>query len=62
MIDAMGDKSTAKATMIKAGVPVVPGSKGLLKDLEDAQEDRASATARSSAATRRSSRNAPPRS
>jgi acetyl-CoA carboxylase biotin carboxylase subunit len=38
MIDAMGDKATAKATMIKAGVPVVPGSKGLLKDLEDAKK------------------------
>ncbi|MCF8257771.1 MAG: acetyl-CoA carboxylase biotin carboxylase subunit [Flavobacteriales bacterium] len=37
MIEAMGDKATAKATMIKAGVPVVPGSKGLLKDLEDAR-------------------------
>lgn len=35
-IDAMGDKSNAKATMIKAGVPVVPGSEGLLKDLDDA--------------------------
>ena len=29
---AMGDKSTAKATMIRAGVPTVPGSDGLLKD------------------------------
>lgn len=38
MIEAMGDKATAKATMIKAGVPVVPGSKGLLKDLEDAKK------------------------
>lgn len=37
MIDAMGDKSSAKDTMIKAGVPVVPGSTGLLKDLEDAK-------------------------
>ena len=26
MINAMGDKITAKETMIKAGVPVVPGS------------------------------------
>nr|GFC84286.1 biotin carboxylase [Tanacetum cinerariifolium] len=26
MINQMGDKATAKATMIKAGVPVVPGS------------------------------------
>ncbi len=38
MIDAMGDKATAKATMIKAGVPTVPGSKGLLKDFEDAKK------------------------
>jgi acetyl-CoA carboxylase biotin carboxylase subunit len=37
MIDGMGDKASAKATMEKAGVPVVPGSKGLLKDLEDAK-------------------------
>lgn len=41
MIEAMGDKATAKATMIKAGVPVVPGSKGLLKDLEDARKTAA---------------------
>lgn len=31
-IRKMGDKITAKETMIKAGVPVVPGSDGLLKD------------------------------
>ena len=31
-IRKMGDKITAKDTMIKAGVPVVPGSDGLLKD------------------------------
>ncbi|HMV22833.1 MAG TPA: acetyl-CoA carboxylase biotin carboxylase subunit [Saprospiraceae bacterium] len=31
-IRKMGDKVTAKETMIKAGVPVVPGSDGLLKD------------------------------
>lgn len=37
MIDAMGDKASAKGTMIKAGVPVVPGSPGLLKDLADAK-------------------------
>ncbi|PCI98701.1 MAG: acetyl-CoA carboxylase biotin carboxylase subunit [Flavobacteriales bacterium] len=36
MIDGMGDKASAKSTMEKAGVPVVPGSKGLLKDLADA--------------------------
>lgn len=32
---SMGDKITAKETMIKAGVPVVPGSKRLLKDVKD---------------------------
>jgi acetyl-CoA carboxylase biotin carboxylase subunit len=36
-IDAMGDKSNAKDTMIKAGVPCVPGSAGLLTDLEVAK-------------------------
>ena len=36
-IAAMGDKATAKATMIKAGVPCIPGSEGLLKDVEDAK-------------------------
>ena len=30
-IDKMGDKATAKATMQAAGVPVVPGSEGLLE-------------------------------
>jgi acetyl-CoA carboxylase biotin carboxylase subunit len=30
----MGDKITAKETMIKAGVPCVPGSDGLLKDVK----------------------------
>lgn len=34
MIRKMGDKVTAKETMIKAGVPVVPGSDGLLKDIK----------------------------
>ena len=38
-IDGMGDKATAKATMIKAGVPCIPGSKGLLKDLDDAYKN-----------------------
>lgn len=33
-IRKMGDKITAKETMIKAGVPVVPGSGGLLKDVK----------------------------
>lgn len=38
MIDGMGDKSSAKKTMKKAGVPVVPGSDGLLKNLTDARQ------------------------
>jgi acetyl-CoA carboxylase biotin carboxylase subunit len=33
-IRKMGDKITAKETMINAGVPVVPGSGGLLKDVK----------------------------
>lgn len=33
-IRQMGDKVTAKETMIKAGVPVVPGSDGLVKDIK----------------------------
>ncbi|TSJ46660.1 acetyl-CoA carboxylase biotin carboxylase subunit [Fluviicola chungangensis] len=37
-IAGMGDKATAKATMIAAGVPCIPGSTGLLKDLDDARE------------------------
>ena len=37
MINAMGDKITAKETMIKAGVPVVPGGEGLLKNLDEAK-------------------------
>ena len=38
MINAMGDKVTAKETMIKAGVPVVPGVEGLLRDVDHAKE------------------------
>ncbi|MEL7160438.1 MAG: biotin carboxylase N-terminal domain-containing protein, partial [Bacteroidota bacterium] len=34
-IRKMGDKITAKDTMIKAGVPVVPGDGALLKSVED---------------------------
>lgn len=34
-IDGMGDKSNAKDTMKKAGVPTIPGSDGLLTDLEE---------------------------
>jgi acetyl-CoA carboxylase biotin carboxylase subunit len=35
MIRSMGDKITAKETMIKAGVPVIPGSEGLLNSVEE---------------------------
>ncbi|MEL6131917.1 MAG: acetyl-CoA carboxylase biotin carboxylase subunit [Bacteroidota bacterium] len=38
VINAMGDKSTAKASMIAAGVPVVPGSDGLLSSVQEALE------------------------
>jgi acetyl-CoA carboxylase biotin carboxylase subunit len=37
MINGMGDKITAKETMIKAGVPVVPGGEGLLQSLDEAK-------------------------
>lgn len=37
MINAMGDKITAKQTMINAGVPVVPGVEGLLEGVEHAK-------------------------
>ncbi|MBC6607804.1 acetyl-CoA carboxylase biotin carboxylase subunit [Hymenobacter sp. BT188] len=36
MINSMGDKASAKATMKKAGVPTIPGSEGLLDSLQDA--------------------------
>ena len=35
MINAMGDKANAKATMRKSGVPVVPGSDGLISSAEE---------------------------
>ena len=38
MINKMGDKITAKETMIKAGVPVVPGGEGLLESIEQSKE------------------------
>lgn len=38
MINAMGDKASAKSTMIAAGVPCVPGSEGLLESVEQAKE------------------------
>ena len=37
MINSMGDKITAKDSMIRAGVPVVPGGEGLLKDVDHAK-------------------------
>ncbi len=36
MINQMGDKASAKATMKEAGVPTIPGSEGLLESLEEA--------------------------
>ena len=38
MIEKMGDKATAKSTMIEAGVPCVPGSEGILEDFEQAKK------------------------
>jgi acetyl-CoA carboxylase biotin carboxylase subunit len=36
-ITAMGDKSTAKKTMQRAGVPTIPGSRGLVADEDEAK-------------------------
>jgi acetyl-CoA carboxylase biotin carboxylase subunit len=38
MIEKMGDKATAKATMKAAGVPTIPGSEGLLESLDQAKK------------------------
>ena len=38
-IEAMGDKATAKSTMIAAGVPCVPGTEGLVTDLTLAKKE-----------------------
>jgi len=38
MIEKMGDKASAKATMKDAGVPTVPGSDGLVESLEHAKK------------------------
>ena len=38
MIDRMGDKASAKATMKAAGVPCVPGSEGILESYEQAEK------------------------
>lgn len=37
-MEAMGDKSNAKTTVQKAGVPVVPGSDGIVESLEQAEK------------------------
>lgn len=37
MIDKMGDKASAKATMKAAGVPTIPGSEGIIETFEQAQ-------------------------
>jgi len=38
MINSMGDKSNAKDSMKKAGVPCIPGSDGLLKDAAEGRK------------------------
>ena len=38
MIEKMGDKATAKATMKAAGVPTIPGSEGILSSYEEAEK------------------------
>ncbi len=36
MINLMGDKASARDTMKEAGVPIIPGSDGIIKEFEDA--------------------------
>lgn len=38
MINKMGDKASAKETMRNAGVPTIPGSEGLLADVEHSKQ------------------------
>ena len=38
VIEAMGNKSNARAMMIKADVPVIPGSDGIIENIEQAYE------------------------
>ena len=38
MIDQMGDKASAKSTMISAGVPCIPGSKGIIKNFAECKK------------------------
>lgn len=42
IIDAMGDKQTARDTMRKAGVPVVPGSEGIVASYNQALKEASS--------------------
>lgn len=37
-IEMLGDKAAAKETMAAAGVPVIPGSKGAVSDIDEARE------------------------
>ena len=38
VIRALGNKSLAKKTMLQAGVPVIPGSEGIISDVKSARE------------------------
>ncbi len=38
MINLMGDKASARDTMKKAGVPIIPGSDGILENFEEAEK------------------------
>ena len=38
MIEKMGDKATAKATMKAAGVPTIPGSEGIVESFNQAKK------------------------
>ena len=38
MINKMGDKASARATMKDAGIPTVPGSEGILENLDEAKK------------------------
>ncbi len=38
MIDQMGDKASAKSTMISAGVPCIPGSEGIIKNFAECKK------------------------
>ncbi len=38
-IDKMGDKANARKTMVKAGVPIVPGTDDIITDIEEAKKE-----------------------